>query len=486
MGFPVFSATPALAASNSVLAPANGAVVTRGSQVTAKAHYDATIQMQLRVKGPGGDDFLAQSTSLFGGDLSGPISLNRNGRYTVYLKGTITNHTYDSNTFTVRIPPAAPSGLSATVSGGKVKVSWNLGLEDDLSGYVVGASGAGSKSGSVGSFCSGTSCSATLSTSSSSVKVSLRAKRPTGTGGTVSSGVVSTTVAGGGSGGNGSGGPSGGGGNVTLPPSISGGGTTTPLTPFNNDSPVTLPSVQPSGAVAGFTYPTPQVADSAPKADNVAATDSLQWSKSVGIALVLLVVAGHLGTWTRRLRVQQAGVSRKGMAARMASNGSGRKRVSNARKNIAKAEAVARTAPIAAAAGTAKDKDKDKAKSAEGGKSKAGKGGKDGRTAAFERVEPVNVAKAPKAPEGLDAPEVPAPSEDTTGVLSPAAGKQAPKRRPARLGKSDARKKPAARSLDADSASALAQASAGSEDVEKVRNTENPDTKGRHKGRRSK
>jgi hypothetical protein len=105
--------------------------------------------------------------------------------------------------------------------------------------------------------------------------------------------------------------------------------------------------VQPDGATPGFAYPTPQVANQlSPKAKNVAATSSLQWGKSVGIALVLLVIAAHLGTWTRRLRVAQAGVSNRGMAARMARAGVGRKRVSKERERIARAEAVAKTATL--------------------------------------------------------------------------------------------------------------------------------------------
>ncbi len=123
----------------------------------------------------------------------------------------------------------------------------------------------------------------------------------------------------------------------------------TPLTPFNNESPVTLPSVQPDGATPGFTYPAPQIATDSPKAQNIAATDRLQWGKSVGIALILLIVAAHLGTWTRRLRVAQAGTSSSGMAARLARGGTGRKRVSKAREQIARAEAIAKTAPVLAA-----------------------------------------------------------------------------------------------------------------------------------------
>lgn len=334
------------AATTSVLSPSNGSVITRGSSVTARAHFDFALTMELRVKTPSGDDaFLAKKSGT--GDLSGTIYLQRNGTYEVYLVGRPTNHVYDHNTFKVKIPPASPSGVSASASGGKLKVNWNLGLEDDLSGYTVKASGVGSKSGSTGSFCSGTSCSASFSLPSSAtgnVGVSVTAKRPSGSGGSVYSGAAAATANAGGGGGGSSLPP----GSVpSLPPGTTSPTPNTPLTPFNSSSPLTLPNVQPDGATPGFAYPTPQVANQmSPKAKNVAATSSLQWGKSVGIALVLLVIAAHLGTWTRRLRVAQAGVSNRGMAARMARAGVGRKRVSKERERIARAEAIAKTATL--------------------------------------------------------------------------------------------------------------------------------------------
>ncbi|GAA2442253.1 hypothetical protein GCM10010191_68220 [Actinomadura vinacea] len=348
MGFPVLGASvPAEAAATTVLAPKNGAVIKSGSEVTARAHFDFAVDMQLRASIPGsGDTFLTKRN--FAGDMSAPIPLRRNGRYTVYMKGGITGHVYDSNTFTVRIPPAQPGGVSAKSSGGKIVVRWNLGLEDDISGYTVSASSAGAKSGSARSLCSGTSCKVTLNVPSGargSVPVKVRAKRPDGVGGSVLSGTASTSASVGSAASSGSLG--------SVPPSASAPGTppangTAPLTPFNNDSPVTLPSVQPDGAARGFTYPTPQVAKQvSPKSANASAIDSLQWGKSVGIALVLLVVAAHLGTWTRRLRVAQAGVSTRGKAVRTARGGSGRTRVRRAREQIARAEAVAKTSELA-------------------------------------------------------------------------------------------------------------------------------------------
>ncbi|MWA06887.1 hypothetical protein F8568_042420 [Actinomadura sp. LD22] len=346
MSIPVLGALPADAATTAVISPANGAVITSGTSITVKAHYDFALKMQLRVDGPGiGDTFLKESS--WAGDLSAPLELRRNGKYKAYLKGSITGQTYDSNTFTVRIAPAAPTGVSASVSGSRLVVKWNRGYEDDLLGYSLSGSGVRSKSGSLASLCSGTSCSASLSMtrSSGAVSVAVKARRSTGTGGSLySSAATASAVAGGGTGGLATGAV------PSLPSGTTGPSTATPLTPFNNESPVTLPSVQPDGATPGLTYPAPQIATDAPKAVNVAATDRLQWGKSVGIALILLIVAAHLGTWTRRLRVHQAGANSLGTAARIARGGTGRKRVKSARERIARAEAIAKTGSVKTAA----------------------------------------------------------------------------------------------------------------------------------------
>ncbi|WP_242883235.1 hypothetical protein [Actinomadura litoris] len=347
MSFPVLTALPARAAGSSVTAPASGTVITSGSQVTASAHFDFAVSMQLRVIAPGSGDRLLKER-LLSGTMSAPVQISRNGKYTVQLKGAVTHRVYDSSVFTVRIPPAVPSGATAKVSGGKLVVKWNRGSEEDLNGYALAGTGVQSKSGSVGSFCSGARCSASLPVTQASgpVSVGIRAKRPGGDPGPVYSGAasVNATVSGGVTGSSPAGStgrlPSGAAGSA---PSSGG----NPLTPFNTDSPITLPSVQPDGATPGFAYPTPQLAE-APKAQNVAATDRLQWGRSVGIALVLLVVAAHLGTWTRRLRVAQAGTSSRGMAARVARGGTGRKRVKNSREKIARAEAIAKTTPVTA------------------------------------------------------------------------------------------------------------------------------------------
>ncbi|TDC75282.1 hypothetical protein [Actinomadura sp. 7K507] len=345
MSFPVLAALPAQAAATSVISPADGAVVKSGSELTAKAHFDFAVTMQLWVSGPGiGDTFLQEKG--FTGDMSGTFPIRRNGSYKVYLKGKQTGHIYDSNTFAVRVAPAAPTGVSAKVSGSKLVVKWNRGLEDDLNGYALSGSGIKSKSGSVNSLCQGTNCSTSLplTRSSGPVSVGVRAQRPTGQGGSLysSTATANATVSGGGSA------SLPGGSAPSLPSAGSAPSSGTPLTPFNNESPVTLPSVQPDGAAPGLTYPAPEIATDSPEAQNIAATDRLQWGKSVGIAMILLIVAAHLGTWTRRLRTSHAGTSSKGMAARIASGGTGRKRVRKTREQIARAEALAKTGPVMA------------------------------------------------------------------------------------------------------------------------------------------
>ncbi|WP_147312280.1 hypothetical protein [Thermomonospora umbrina] len=349
----VATPTTAHAASGEITSPANGAVITSGSQLTANATYKQVLLggVQLRVSTPGGGDQLLASGGLLRGTVSGSFGIRKNGRYTVRLVRR--SQTYDTNTVTVRIPPARPSGVSAKVSGRTLSVTWNLGPEADLSGYSVSASGLGSKSGSPGSLCSGSTCSSKFTLGkddTGSSTVSIRSLRPDGTGGSVSSGAASDSVnlpdapSGGGDGGGDNGG-SGGGGNdgdngALTPRDRDGQGGGTPLTPFNHDSPITLPSVQPDGATPGFAYPAPVVAEEDLGGAGPALAD-LQWGKSVALALVLLIVAAHLGTWTRRMRVAQTAVNSRGMAARIAMSGTGRTRVTRTRERIARAQSFA-------------------------------------------------------------------------------------------------------------------------------------------------
>ncbi|WP_158566787.1 hypothetical protein [Actinomadura craniellae] len=315
----------------------------------------------------GASDVVASKTSS-NAALAGNATVRNNGAYQVRLEqrwllslGTWTRKS--TSTFNMRAPAARPAGLRASASGGKLTVRWNRGLEDDLTGYTVAASGLGTKSGSPGGLCSGTACSATFNVPAAAAgraTVSVRASRSNGSGGSVSSVASSVSVAfgsgpGGGPGGLAPGTPVPGlplPGSGALPGSV-------PLTPLNQNPPVTLPTVAPDGSTPGFTYPTPDpvvASNLAPNKPQAAVdTAGLQWGKSVAIALILLVVAAHLGTWTRRLRVAQARLSSKGTAARTARAGSGRARVRRSRERIARAEATATTISLPKpAAGAAK------------------------------------------------------------------------------------------------------------------------------------
>lgn len=416
MSIPVIAAPPA-SAESVVVAPKDGAVITSGTEITAQANADLKLaKVELRVSGPGLGDKLLDEHSLAAGELSGTFPIAQNGAYKVYL--THWTGELAASNFTVKVPPATPSGVSAGVSGDELVVKWGMGKEADLEGYTLSGSGVKPAAGSVGTFCSGGQCSASLplTQESGTFSVEVRAKRSDGAGGSVyseaanASDVVAAANV-----------PSGGG-STSLPATGSVPSATTPLTPFNEQSPITLPSVQPDGATPGLVYPAPEIAGDAPVAQNVAATDRLQWGQSIGIALVLLVVAAHLGTWTRSLRVASAATSARGTAARIARAGTGRKRVSKAREHIARAEAIAKTGPV-----KPKTSKPDSAKAAPA-KATAAKADAAKADAAKADSTKADAAKVPaaKAPGAKGAPNQ-APSATATMPTRPGA-RRAPSR----------------------------------------------------------
>jgi hypothetical protein len=256
------------------------------------------------------------------------MNFDRNGAYSLTLVGTITGNTYQKSDFTVLMRPGAPTGLSATSSGGNVLVQWDRGSEPDLQSYSISVGGR-NKSGSVGTFCASSQCTATVPASGSgTAAVQVTAYR---SGGTSASSSTSVNFGSGGGGGGGGG---------TNSPNLPGGGSNVPLTSGAGNSQYSLPNVAPQGASQNFAYPTPQP-QVAPnqlyrkQSMTTAESQALQWGKSVAIALILLVCAAHLGTWTRRLRTAQAGGASR--ASRL-----GRARVSVAKARIAQAEAMAK------------------------------------------------------------------------------------------------------------------------------------------------
>jgi hypothetical protein len=311
-GVAVLGVTAPAQAATGITAP-GAETITKGSTVTVSARADNMLNAALQIAAPGSDDFetIASGGNLLGTtNLSKTVGIARNGVYQVRLAGGLTGATYDSRRFTVRVPPATPEGLRTSASGRKVVLRWKRGLESDLTGYKVAATGVKTRTGSTKDMCADTDCMTTITLpagAAGQIPVFVKALRSDGAGGTVGSKVATSTVDLAGTTG---GLPAGSPGLPGLPPGV-------PLNPLQTNAPITLPSVMPDGATPGFQYPAPAPevaapAQSAPAARNAAATTSLQWGKSLATALILLVVAAHLGTWTRRVRMAEA----RGGAAR--------------------------------------------------------------------------------------------------------------------------------------------------------------------------
>ncbi|HEU5155996.1 MAG TPA: hypothetical protein VFU43_03300 [Streptosporangiaceae bacterium] len=293
----------AQAARSGISSPGSNAIITRGSTTTVSAHLDLLATGDLYIRGPGTGGDRKIGGGIGPRDISESVNIGRNGAYVVTLKGLL--GTIDQRTFYVRVPPARPSGVDASVSERKLVVRWDRGNESDLTGYDVYVGGARKRQGSPGALCAAEVCSTALSLPATGgrVDVGVRARRSNGTGGTVVSDLSTTSV--------------------TLPvaAAFAGAGRTpttqfpspapsaNPLLPLPGSSPLSLPTVAPDGLAAGFQYPTPgpQVASpvTAPSAEKASADGPMRWGKSVALALIMLIVAAHLGAWTRRLRLAQ-------------------------------------------------------------------------------------------------------------------------------------------------------------------------------------
>jgi hypothetical protein len=129
-------ARPAEAANAGITGPGNGAVITQGASVTVSASTSFG-SWRLVVTGPGGPAGSADSNG--NGTLSTVASIGLNGTYTVTLqhRGFLSWNAWSSSAFTVRVPPTAPGGVSASVSGRTLTVRWSRGGESDLRGYSV-------------------------------------------------------------------------------------------------------------------------------------------------------------------------------------------------------------------------------------------------------------------------------------------------------------------------------------------------------------
>ena len=170
-------ATPAFAA-GSITDPVDGAVFDRATSFTLRASIDTTTTTELRLQGPGGADQVVDSDR--GTVTDGRASLDyafdtgcvtfpstscsgsapgANGVWTITLRGGAS----DSRSFTLRIPPATPGGVSASEEGFRAaKVTWRRGSEPDLSGYTLYDNGAVAQDGIGLGSCSGSMCSTTV------------------------------------------------------------------------------------------------------------------------------------------------------------------------------------------------------------------------------------------------------------------------------------------------------------------------------------
>ncbi|ROO90946.1 hypothetical protein EDD29_8688 [Actinocorallia herbida] len=268
-----------------------------------------------------------------------------NGTHTVRVDAVIPWDTANS-TFRMAVPALRPSGLSVSTSGSKVTVQWSKGPEPDLTGYTVSGD-LGTKNVSIGAC--GARCSVTFassSTASGRATVSVVARRS----GAEPSGAASKTVKVSAQPQNGNGSGNGNGtGNGNAPAPAIPGFTYEP--PSSNTQ---YPEVAPDDSVfsdekpaVSEVYPTPDTAasddmillDDGGTAAGTMASESLQWGKSLAIALVLLLCAAHLGTWTRRLRTARAGGPGSGPRVMP---GSAHARVEANRQSIEAALAAAR------------------------------------------------------------------------------------------------------------------------------------------------
>ncbi|WP_157963556.1 hypothetical protein [Actinocorallia populi] len=285
------------------ISPADGSVITASS-------------VTIRVKSaPGGGTLYVDGVPVATGKnrvLQYTINgrTEPNGTHRVRLSAT-SGLPWDaaSSTFRMAVPASAPSGVTASAKGNKVTVRWQKGDEPDLTGYTLSGD-LGSRSVSAGSC--GAQCSVTLTAPASAngqATIQVAAKRS----GAAPSGATTRTVRLKGTAaqpqapGNGNAPQGPGSSNYTPPPNPQ-----NPLFPTVAPNPPGFSTEDPEVSMVYPTPTDPAVLDpSVVSMDNTGLTntladESLQWGKSVAIALVLLLCAAHLGAWTRRLRTVKA------------------------------------------------------------------------------------------------------------------------------------------------------------------------------------
>jgi hypothetical protein len=178
----VVVAVPALAAG--IVSPGNGVTYTTDTNIAIRADINTTTRTELRLKdpAPGSAEQVVDSGAGTLTNNAATLSYNldtgcatypspscsgrapaRNGTWTVRLSGGASG----TSTFVVRIPPAAPTSLTAKADGTRaVVVSWRKGDEPDLVGWTLYGDGGVVQSMIGLDSCSGTACSATVTNAS--------------------------------------------------------------------------------------------------------------------------------------------------------------------------------------------------------------------------------------------------------------------------------------------------------------------------------
>ncbi|MEO6205578.1 MAG: hypothetical protein ABIO67_09375, partial [Mycobacteriales bacterium] len=170
-------AAPAYAAGN-ITDPVDGATFTSDTTVRIKASINTTTKTDLRLQAPGGADVVVDSgngtvtngsaalgynmdtscASYPSGQCTGRVPAV-NGTWLVRLSGGAT----DSVSFVLRIPPAKPTGVTASEQGYRAAtVTWRKGAEPDLVGWTLYDNGAVAQDGIGFGACSGGGCSTTV------------------------------------------------------------------------------------------------------------------------------------------------------------------------------------------------------------------------------------------------------------------------------------------------------------------------------------
>ncbi|GAA2724202.1 hypothetical protein [Actinocorallia aurantiaca] len=150
---PAFPVVLALAAFPAVPASAAGPAITPadGSTVTART-------VAIRVQAPaGGGRLLVDGVERDSGrarELTYTLDGRKepNGTHRVRFDATLASDEDSAGTFKLAVRPAAPTGVSASLSGRTVTVTWNANPEPDINGYTVQSEQGNASTGP----CSGT------------------------------------------------------------------------------------------------------------------------------------------------------------------------------------------------------------------------------------------------------------------------------------------------------------------------------------------